>query len=203
VRRARRPHGEGRQQIPKPMIAIGTQPILWHIMKSGPHRFHPLARRSCRDHQGLVPEVRRGTRQRLRVFERRTRRGAFRLGHLRLADHVRGYRRPVFDRRAPAACRPASRRRLVFLATYGHGVTDAPLDELIATLERSGKTGLFISVKPRPEYHVVLREPRRRSNRGRADCPGGCTDQRLVVRVPTGHRGDQPGEDVVEQPFAA
>ena len=25
--------GEATQRIPKPMIAIGTQPILWHLMK--------------------------------------------------------------------------------------------------------------------------------------------------------------------------
>jgi glucose-1-phosphate cytidylyltransferase len=46
-----------------------------------------------------------------------------------------------------------------FLATYGDGVTDAPLDEKIATLERRGKTGLLISVKPRLEYHLVHSNP--------------------------------------------
>jgi glucose-1-phosphate cytidylyltransferase len=43
----------------------------------------------------------------------------------------------------------------VFLATYGDGVTDAPLDEMVTTLEQSGKTGLFMSVRPRLEYHLI------------------------------------------------
>jgi glucose-1-phosphate cytidylyltransferase len=42
-----------------------------------------------------------------------------------------------------------------FLATYGDGLTDAPLEDMISTLQESGRTGLFISVHPRIDYHLV------------------------------------------------
>jgi NDP-sugar pyrophosphorylase family protein len=42
-----------------------------------------------------------------------------------------------------------------FLATYGDGLTDAPLPDMIERLRSSGKTGLFISVRPMFNAHVV------------------------------------------------
>ena len=42
-----------------------------------------------------------------------------------------------------------------FLATYGDGLTDAPLDDMIGTLERDGKACISISVRPPLEYHVI------------------------------------------------
>jgi glucose-1-phosphate cytidylyltransferase len=77
------------------------------------------------------------------------------------------------------------------------------LDEMIATLERSGKTGLFISVKPRLEYHLV-----------RSDADGVVTAiEQLAqadVRINGGFfvfRRDildsiEPGDELVEKPFA-
>jgi glucose-1-phosphate cytidylyltransferase len=42
-----------------------------------------------------------------------------------------------------------------FLATYGDGLTDAPLPEMIERLRSSGKTGQFLSVRPMQSLHVV------------------------------------------------
>ncbi len=120
--------------------------------------------------------------------------------YLRLADHLRRHGRPVLDRRTPAACRPHLGDDEYFLATYGDGVTDAPLDEMIATLAGSGKTGLFISVKPRLEYHLV-----------RSNDDGVVTGIELLaqadVRINGGYfvfRRDildaiEPGEELVER----
>ena len=57
-----------------------------------------------------------------------------------------------------------------FLATYGDGLTDAPLPDMIERLRSSGKTGLFLSVRPMFNAHVV-----------EADADG-------VVHVDRGHR---------------
>src|SRR5436305_7166089 len=43
----------------------------------------------------------------------------------------------------------------VFLATYGDGLTDAPLDDMIASLRSSDKTALFLCVRPTYQFHVV------------------------------------------------
>ena len=48
-----------------------------------------------------------------------------------------------------------------FLATYGDGLTDAPLDDMIERTSRVGKTALFLSVQ------AAVQRARRRRRRGR------------------------------------
>jgi glucose-1-phosphate cytidylyltransferase len=43
----------------------------------------------------------------------------------------------------------------VFLATYGDGLTDAPLPQLIDAFSVSGKTAQFLSVRPQFNAHLV------------------------------------------------
>ena len=42
-----------------------------------------------------------------------------------------------------------------FLATYGDGLTDAPLADMIDAFHESGKTAMFLSVRPQFNAHVV------------------------------------------------
>ena len=42
-----------------------------------------------------------------------------------------------------------------FLATYGDGLTDAPLPEVIDAFHESGKTAMFLSVRPQFNAHLV------------------------------------------------
>ena len=46
-----------------------------------------------------------------------------------------------------------------FLATYGDGLTDAPLPEVIDSFRDSGKTAMFLSVHPQFNAHVVSTDP--------------------------------------------
>lgn len=43
----------------------------------------------------------------------------------------------------------------VFLATYGDGLTDAPMNEMVAALEASDKSALFMCVRPGQPFHIV------------------------------------------------
>ena len=91
----------------------------------------------------------------------------------------------------------------MFLATYGDGLTDAPLDDMVGTLERSGKTALFISVRPHAEYHFV-----------RADQGGTVTSVDRMAEADVWINGGffvlrkeifdvlQPNEDLVNEPFS-
>ena len=112
--------GEATQRIPKPMITVGTQPMLWHIMKwyaSWGHTEFVL----CLGYQAEMVKqyfldynealandfvLSNGGRD-IELFGTR---------HLRLAHHVRRHRRPVDDRRAaesgrgPHATIPSSSR---------------------------------------------------------------------------------------------
>ena len=51
-----------------------------------------------------------------------------------------------------------------FLATYGDGLTDAPLDEMIEAFRASGRLIQFLSVRPQFNAHRVITD----DERGRA-----------------------------------
>ena len=165
--------GETSARVPKPMIPIGEQPILWHIMKY-------YASFGIRDFilcLGYKAEVIkeyfllvRGALERLRAAGRRQAGRAPPERHPRLVDHVREHRPPGADRRAPGRVEPYLDGDEIFLANYGDGLTDAPLPDMIETLEASGKTGLFLCSRPTYNFHVVpLGAERRRDVAGRDD----------------------------------
>jgi glucose-1-phosphate cytidylyltransferase len=89
-----------------------------------------------------------------------------------------------------------------FMATYGDGLTDAPLPDMIDRLRSSGKTGLFLSVRPIMNAHVVD-----------ADADGVVRSvedmQQADVRINGGFFVFQrkvldyinPGEELVDEPF--
>ncbi len=199
--------GEATQRIPKPMIAVGTQPILWHLMKwyaSWGHTDFIL----CLGHRAEVVKD-----YFLKYNEALANDFVLSNGGRDvelLGSDISDWRITFVDTGVQSSIGERLRRvgphlgdDDYFLATYGDGVTDAPLDEMIATLERSGKTGLFISVKPRLEYHLV-----------QSDGDGVVTAiEQLAhadVRINGGFfvfRRDildaiEPGEELVEQPFA-
>jgi glucose-1-phosphate cytidylyltransferase len=151
--------GEATERIPKPMIPIGTRPILWHIMKwyaSWGHTDFVL----CLGYRGETIKdyflsyqealsndfvLSNGGRD-VQLLARDIENWTITFVDTGLHSTI-GQRLKIVE--------PYIGDDPMFLATYGDGLTDAPLDDLIATLERDGKTGLFISVKPRVEYHVV------------------------------------------------
>ena len=67
--------GEATQTIPKPMINVGPRPILWHIMKWyaswGHTEFVLCLGYRAEMRQGVLPDIQRGARKRLRARERR------------------------------------------------------------------------------------------------------------------------------------
>jgi glucose-1-phosphate cytidylyltransferase len=199
--------GEATQRIPKPMISIGTQPILWHLMKwyaSWGHTDFIL----CLGHRAEVVKD-----YFLRYNEALANDFVLSNGGREvelLGSDISDWRITFVDTGVQSSIGERLRRvgRYLggdeyFLATYGDGVTDAPLDEMIATLERSGKTGLFLSVKPRVEYHLV-----------RCDPDGVVTAIEQLAQADVRINGGffvfrrhildaiEPGEELVEQPFA-
>jgi glucose-1-phosphate cytidylyltransferase len=199
--------GEATQRIPKPMIAIGTQPILWHLMKwyaSWGHTDFIL----CLGHRAeVVKDYFLAYNEALAndfVLSNGGRDVEL------LGSDISNWRITFVDTGVQSSIGERLRRvrphlgdDAYFLATYGDGVTDAPLDDMIATLERSGKTGLFISVKPRLEYHLV-----------QSNVDGVVTAVELLAQADVRINGGffvfrkevldaiEPGEELVEQPFA-
>lgn len=151
--------GEATQTIPKPMITVGPRPILWHIMKWYARWGHTdfvlcLGYRAemVKDYFLTYNEA-LGNDFVLTNGGRDVRLLARDLEDWRITFVDTGLHSVVGERLK--AVGEHVRDEPMFLATYGDGLTDAPLDDMIATFERSGKTGQFISVRPRVEYHVV------------------------------------------------
>jgi glucose-1-phosphate cytidylyltransferase len=199
--------GEATERIPKPMIPIGTRPILWHIMKwyaSWGHtdfvlclgyraetiKDYFLTYQEALSNDFVLSNGGRDIKLLARDIENWT---------ITFVDT--GLYSPIGQRLK--AVESYIGDDSMFLATYGDGLTDAPLDDMIATLERNGKTGLFISVRPRVEYHVVEADE---EGLVRSIEPLGIADvwinggffafRRSIFDV------IEPGDELVDQPFS-
>lgn len=148
--------GEATRKVPKPMIPVGTRPILWHIMNWYAGWGHTdfilclgYLGDSVREYfgDGGYAFARNGDGP-----------GVFTDGPAgpdswRVTFVDTGVQALIGDRLR--AVEPFLGSDESFLATYGDGLTDAPLDDMISTFDESGKTGLFMSVCPRVDYHLV------------------------------------------------
>ena len=90
----------------------------------------------------------------------------------------------------------------IFLATYGDGLTDAPLPEMIATLEASDAVGLFLASHPTYNFHIVTfdGENRVRTLRDVTASDLWINAGYFVLRREI-FDYIRPGEDLVAEPF--
>jgi glucose-1-phosphate cytidylyltransferase len=153
--------GEETRRIPKPMIEIGGKPILWHIM-----RYYAMWGHSefilCLGYKGeviknyflsyngallndfVLDRSPNGTKLELLSRE---------LDEWRITFVDTGINSTIGERLK--AVEPYIGDDETFLATYGDGLTDAPLPSLIETFRESRKTAMFLSVRPPFNVHVV------------------------------------------------
>jgi glucose-1-phosphate cytidylyltransferase len=210
--------GEATQTIPKPMIRVGARPILWHIMKwyaSWGHTDFVL----CLGHQaesikeyflnysealandfvlrgGNRPEVRArgGNRPEVELLGSDTDDWSITFVDTGLNSTL-GERLKAVEKHLEGES--------MFFATYGDGLTDAPLDRMVKSLESSGKTGMFISVRPPVEYHVVRVDGDGlvQSVEPLADSDVWINGGYFIFRREI-FDAIKPGEDLVHEPFA-
>jgi glucose-1-phosphate cytidylyltransferase len=152
--------GEETQRIPKPMIRIGGKPILWHIMRyyaSWGHNDFVLClgyksevvKEYFLSHEGALFNdftLERDTSgTRLEVLSAESDRW-------RIAFVDTGIEANIAERlKAVEHYLPDDD----FLATYGDGLTDAPLSDVIQASRESGKIATFLSVRPQFNAHLV------------------------------------------------
>jgi glucose-1-phosphate cytidylyltransferase len=151
--------GEETQRIPKPMITVGNRPIVWHIMKyyaAWGHTDFVL----CLGYKAdSIKEYFLGYNEALsNDFVLSDGGRSLQLLASDISDWTitfvdTGTQATIGERLVAVA--PHLGDEEYFLATYGDGLTDAPLDNMIERLQRSGKTGLFLSVRPQFTAHVV------------------------------------------------
>jgi len=151
--------GEETQRIPKPLIAVGGRPILWHIMKwyaSWGHDEFIL----CLGYKGeSIKEYFLNYREALSNDFVLTNGGrdvellGSDMSNWKITFVDTGAKATIAERLVAVAPHIGDDEH--FLATYGDGLTDAPLADMINRLQTSGKTGLFLSVRPVFNAHVI------------------------------------------------
>jgi glucose-1-phosphate cytidylyltransferase len=198
---------EASARIPKPMVPIGTRPVLWHVMKYFAHFGHKDFV-LCLGHKAeVIKDFFLTYNEALSndfVLE-----GGPRNIEL-LSSDAHDWRITFVDTglRATVGERlKAVEKHLdgeeYFLANYGDVLTDAPLPDMIDTLVTSGKTASFLCVRPQYSFHVVQIDEARPLVREVQDVTqaglwinGGYFVMRHDVFDALGE-----GEDLVNEPF--
>ena len=140
---------------PKPMVEIGGKPILWHIMKNFSHHgFNEFI--LC---LGYKSEV---IKNYFMNYEQLNNDFTIELGSGAIEMHnshdEKGWRVTLVDtgQNAMTGARVKRVERYVdgdrFMLTYGDGVTDLDLNELLKFHEASGKIGTVTGVSPPSRY---------------------------------------------------
>jgi glucose-1-phosphate cytidylyltransferase len=147
------------ESIPKPMIPIGYQPILWHVMQyysQYGHRDFVL----CMGYKasaikefflGYKPQtyadcVVSGNGSRVELLGER-------LDDWRVALIDTGIWRSIGERLW--AVREQVAGEEMFLANYSDGLTDVDLDDMVDQFRKSGKIACFLAVRPQLTFHVA------------------------------------------------
>jgi glucose-1-phosphate cytidylyltransferase len=151
--------GEQTQRIPKPMIPVGGRPILWHIMKWYAAWGHDEFVLCLGYKSESIKEYFLNYNEALSndFILSNGGRDVKLLGTdistWRMAFVDTGTQSTIADRLLAVGSHLGEDE--YFLATYGDGLTDAPLPDMIDRLRASGKTALFLSVRPMLNMHVV------------------------------------------------
>jgi glucose-1-phosphate cytidylyltransferase len=194
------------EEIPKPLIPLGSVPILWHLMRYyvtyGYNDFvlclgykAEVIKKYFMDRPDRVP----GDVTFDHGAECISLAGEF--GNCRVTFADTGLTANVGQRLK--AAEPFLSDQEIFLANYADGLTDFPLPGIIDEFKARNAVGIFLSVRPNTSFHFVRRE----------------TDGRVVsvddvVQANAWINGGffvftkeifdyiRPGEELVEQPFA-
>jgi glucose-1-phosphate cytidylyltransferase len=145
--------------IPKPMVPVGNKPILWHIMKYYAHFGH-------RDFILCLGHRAESIKEYFLNYNEALTNDFVLTGgsHIELlASDIQDWRITFLDTGLTAsvgerlkAAEEAVGNDAIFLATYGDGLTDAPLPEMIELLERQDKTVCFLCARPKSySFHTV------------------------------------------------
>lgn len=147
-------------QVPKPMVPIGSRPVLWHLMKWYAHHGHHDFI-LCLGHSGETIK-----RFFLNYDEATSNDFVLRKGGLDIEYQNRdidewtinfvdtGLDSTIGERLIKV--RPHLGDEVIFMANYSDGVTDLDLTSYLAWFEKQDALASFISVQPPMSYHVAI-----------------------------------------------
>jgi glucose-1-phosphate cytidylyltransferase len=190
--------------IPKPMVRVGTRPVVWHVMKYYAHY----------GHKDFILCLGHGAEHIKDYFvnyaEYASNDFVLEQGRVGLLkSDIHDWRITFVDTGLDAcvgerllAVRPFIGDDEVFMANYADGLTDAPLDRMAAFRGASGKACVFLGVTPNYTSHVV-----------EADADGRVTELAHVTKMGLRINGGffvlhrrvfdymRPGEELMEAPL--
>lgn len=194
------------ENIPKPMIPVGHQPILWHVMQYYSQYGHTdfvlclgykanVVKKFFLDYrpQAFADCIVSGFGNRVELLNEPER-------DWRVTLIDTGIWRNIGERLW--AVRDHVRNEEMFLANYSDGLTDLDLDDMIARFRKSGKLACFLAVRPPLTYHLADIEPTGRvrafvsSNRSEMWINGG-----YFLLRPEIFDFMRDGEELVNEPF--
>ena len=147
------------ESIPKPMVPIGHQPILWHVMQYysqyGHHDFILCLGYKANAIRQYFLESGPSTYNDCIVsnFGRSVEVLGDNPPDWRVALVDTGVWRNIGERLVAVKHLVADEE--VFLANYSDGLSDVPLPDMIDTFRKSGKIGCFIAVHPPFTFHLA------------------------------------------------
>jgi glucose-1-phosphate cytidylyltransferase len=147
--------------VPKPLVAVGPQPILWNVMRYYAHYGHKDFV-LCLGHQGeAIKRFFLGYDEAIGNDFTMSEGGAAIDLHSR---DIQDWKITFVDTGLTSnigqrlkAVQEHLQGEDVFLANYSDGLTDLPLDDYLSFAREQDKVACFVSVKPSTSFHVVQR----------------------------------------------
>ena len=147
------------ENVPKAMVPVGHQPILWHIMQYYSHYGHRDFILCLGYKANTIKEYFRNAQHSIygdcviSDFGKKVEAIGEKPPDWRVALVDTGMWRNIGERLL--AVRELVGNDEFFLANYSDGLTDAPLGVMIDEFKRSGKIGCFIAVRPPFNFHLA------------------------------------------------
>ena len=147
------------ENIPKPMIPVGSQPIMWHIMQYYSHYGHRDFVLCLGYKAGVIKDYFLNYKQTtisdcvISEFGNKVEILGEQPPDWRVTLVDTGIWRNIGERLM--AVRHLVAGEEIFLANYSDGLTDAPLPDMIERFKNSGKIGCFIAVRPPFNFHLA------------------------------------------------
>ena len=150
---------EHSEALPKPMVAIGYRPILWHVMKYYAHYGHKdfilclgykadVIKKYFREYDECVSNdfvLSRGGKN-LELLSSDIDDWNITFVDTGLTSNI-GQRLKAVQRKLEG--------EEIFLANYTDGLSDVPLPAVVESFKNSENVACFVSVKPRASFHLI------------------------------------------------
>jgi len=147
------------EDVPKPMVTIGSRPVLWHVMKYYAHFGHKdfilCLGYKANSIKNYFLEYEESVSNDF-VFSQGGRKLEFTqrdIDDWTITFVDTGLRSSIADRLRMVE--PYLNSDEIFLANYSDGLTDASLPDMIDCFKKSGKIGCFIAIHPPVTFHLA------------------------------------------------